>query len=180
MSNKLSIAVFAGGCFWCTEAIFKRIKGVVSVTSGYTGGFIKNPAYREVCQGTTGHAEGVRIEFEPVQVTYNDLLEVFFATHDPTTLNRQGNDVGTQYRSEIFYTSESQKEQAESFVNHLNDNRLFGKPIVTKVSAFEVFYDAEKNHHDYYDLNKTQPYCQVIIYPKLEKLKQLFNDQLKP
>ncbi len=178
MKSNLSIAVFAGGCFWCTEAVFNNVKGVRSVVSGYTGGFIKNPAYREVCNGTTGHAEGIKIEFDETIVSYETLLELFFATHDPTTLNRQGNDVGTQYRSEIFYTNENQKQAAENFIMFLEEEKVFTDKIVTKISAFDIFYEAEDYHQDYYDNNKEQPYCQVMISPKLKKIKTYYSDKL--
>lgn len=178
MSNQLNTAIFAGGCFWCSEAVFNNVKGVKRVTSGYTGGFIKNPAYREVCNGTTGHAEGIKIEFDPMIVSYETLLELFFATHDPTTLNRQGNDVGTQYRSEIFYTSQYQKEAAENFITLLEKEKVFSDKIVTKVSAFDIFYEAEGYHQDYYANNKDQPYCQVMISPKLKKINTYYKDKL--
>lgn len=179
MSHSIKQVVFAGGCFWCTEAVFQRVKGVVSVQSGYTGGFIKNPAYREVCEGRTGHAEGVLLSYDESIVTFNLLLEIFFATHDPTTLNRQGNDVGTQYRSEIFYTEESQKEKAVNFIEMLEKEDLFENPIVTGISPLDVFYNAEDYHQDYYNLNKEQPYCSIIINPKLNKLLTNYKDQLK-
>ena len=151
-------AIFAGGCFWCTEAVFKRLKGVENVKSGYTGGFIKNPAYLEVCQGRTGHAEGIRMDYDESLISYVDLLEVFFATHDPTTLNRQANDVGTQYRSGIFYTDDEQFETAKMYINTLNDSNIFDAPIVTELTALDIFYDAEEDHDNYYDLNREQPY----------------------
>lgn len=171
--------VFANGCFWCTEAIFQRIEGVVEVTSGYTGGTVKNPVYREVCAGTTGHAEGILISYRPDEVSFDTLLEVFFATHDPTTLNRQGNDRGTQYRSEIFYTSEEQKNKSEAFIKLLDTNRVFPNPIVTQMSALDVFYKAEEDHVNFYNENKDQPYCQFIITPKVEKIKKFYKEKLK-
>ncbi|MEM9649421.1 MAG: peptide-methionine (S)-S-oxide reductase MsrA [Bacteroidota bacterium] len=177
-NTKLETAIFAGGCFWCTEAVFQRLNGVEEVASGYTGGNIKNPAYREICTGRTGHAEGIRITFDPTQISYEELLEVFFATHDPTTLNRQGNDVGTQYRSEIFYTTEVQKQKAEEFIALLEDENIFGKPIVTEVSEQKPFYLAEIEHQNYYNDNSAQPYCQVIIDPKIKKLKKHFSNKL--
>jgi len=179
MEKHLDKAVFAGGCFWCTEAVFTRINGVEKVTSGYTGGFIKNPAYREVCNGTTGHAEGIQIDFDKNKVSYTDLLEVFFATHNPTTINRQGNDVGTQYRSAIFYTNEEQKNRAQAYIDLLDKENAFEDLIVTEIINFEVFYVAESNHQDYYDNNKEQPYCQVMISPKIKKLKTHYTDKLK-
>lgn len=171
--------VFANGCFWCTEAVFQRIEGVEEVASGYTGGHIKNPAYREVCSGRTGHAEGILITYRPDAVSFDTLLEVFFATHDPTTLNRQGNDVGTQYRSEIFYTSEEQKNKSEAFIKLLTENKVFPDPIVTPVTPLDVFYKAEENHRDYYNRNKEQSYCHFIITPKVEKIKKYYADKLK-
>ena len=173
-----STAIFAGGCFWCTEAVFQRLNGVKEVISGYTGGSIKNPAYREICTGRTGHAEAIKIVFDASEVTYTELLEVFFATHDPTTLNRQGNDVGTQYRSEIFYTSEDQKREAEDFIALLEKERVFGSPIVTAVTEEKPFYHAEIEHQNYYNDNKLQPYCQFIINPKIKKLNKHFSKKL--
>jgi peptide-methionine (S)-S-oxide reductase len=172
-------AVFAGGCFWCTEAVFKRLNGVHEVKSGYTGGFIKNPSYREVCQGRTGHAEGIRLDYDESLISYTELLEVFFATHDPTTLNRQANDVGTQYRSAIFYLDDEQYETAKLFIKTLNDSNVFDAPIVTELTALEVFYDAEDDHDNYYDLNREQPYCTYLIDPKIKKLTSHFNSILK-
>lgn len=179
MKNSLQIATFAGGCFWCTEAVFNRIRGVEKVVSGYTGGFIKNPAYREVCEGRTGHAEGVQIYFDDTKISFTELLEVFFATHDPTTLNRQGNDVGTQYRSAIFYDSEDQKTQAEEFIKLLNDKKIFDNVIVTEINKLDVFYEAEDYHQEYYDNNREASYCQFIINPKIKKLTMYYNDKLK-
>ncbi|MAU16042.1 MAG: peptide-methionine (S)-S-oxide reductase [Muricauda sp.] len=178
-NSNFETAIFAGGCFWCTEAVFQRLNGVVEVVSGYTGGNIKNPAYREICTGRTGHAEGVKITFDPNIISYMDLLEVFFATHDPTTLNRQGNDVGTQYRSEIFYTTPEQKQMAEDLIHLLERKKLFDSPIVTAVSEAKPFYVAEKEHHDYYNENREQPYCQFIIDPKIKKLNRYFSKKLK-
>ena len=172
-------AVFAGGCFWCTEAVFKRLNGVHEVKSGYTGGFIKNPAYREVCQGRTGHAEGIRLDYDESLISYIELLEVFFATHDPTTLNRQANDVGTQYRSAIFYLDDEQYETAKLFIKTLNDSNVFDAPIVTELTVLEVFYDAEDDHDNYYDLNRKQPYCTYLIDPKIKKLTTHFSSILK-
>lgn len=177
--KELKIATFANGCFWCTEAVFKRIKGVERVFSGYTGGAIKNPTYREICTGRTGHAEAIQIHYDPIIVSFEGLLELFFATHDPTTLNRQGHDVGTQYRSGIFYNSETQKQQAETFIKLLTTKNVFDAPIVTEITSLDVFYEAEKEHHDYYDKNKEQRYCQLVISPKIDKLKTYFNTHLK-
>jgi peptide-methionine (S)-S-oxide reductase len=180
MDNKnTETAIFAGGCFWCTEAFFTDLKGVQKVVSGYIGGKTENPTYREVCEGYTGHAEAIQITFDPEQVTYEELLEIFFATHDPTTLNRQGADVGTQYRSEIFYTTEAQKASAENFIKLLTDQKIFDKKIVTKISAATKFYPAEDYHQDYYALNANQPYCQAVIAPKMEKLKKNYKTKLK-
>lgn len=171
-------AIFAGGCFWCTEAVFQRLNGVEEVLSGYTGGTIKNPAYREICTGRTGHAEAIKITYDPSKVSYVELLEVFFATHDPTTLNRQGNDVGTQYRSEIFYTSPQQKKQAEEFIALLEKERIFGSAIVTAISEEKLFYVAEEEHQNYYNDHRQQPYCQFIIDPKIKKLNTHFSKKL--
>ena len=179
MDTTLQIATFANGCFWCTEAVFIRLTGVEKVVSGYTGGFIKNPPYREVCSGRTGHAEGIQIYFDESKISFIDLMEVFFATHDPTTLNRQGNDVGTQYRSAIFYNSDEQKVQAEEFIKFLNDKKIFNDPVVTEINKLDVFYDAEDDHQEYYDNNKEASYCQFIINPKIKKLKTHFQDKLK-
>jgi peptide-methionine (S)-S-oxide reductase len=179
MTDKIKTAIFANGCFWCTEAVFDRVEGVAQVISGYTGGFIKNPAYREVCNGTTGHAEAAKIIFDESKVSFKSLLEIFFATHNPTTLNRQGNDVGTQYRSAIFYVDENQKAEAQAFVSLLEKEKVFDAPIVTEINKFEVFYDAEDNHQDYYINNTQQGYCQFIIHPKLKKLEQHYKDRLK-
>jgi len=172
-------AIFAGGCFWCTEAFFTDIKGVTKVESGYIGGKTENPTYKEVCSGYTGHAEAIRITFDPAQVGYEDLLEIFFATHDPTTLNRQGADVGTQYRSEIFYTTNEQKAKAENFIKFLADQKIFDKTIVTKVTAAPKWYPAEDYHQDYYANNPNQPYCQAVIAPKLVKLQKNYKSKLK-
>ncbi len=173
------IAVFGGGCFWCTEAVFKMLKGVSNVLPGYASGTTKNPTYEEVSNGNTGHAECTQVEFDPSEVSYRDLLTVFFGSHDPTTLNRQGADVGTQYRSVIFYTTPEQKEAAESFINELNNSNSEGKPIVTEVAPLDVFYVAENYHQDYYERNKEAPYCEVVINPKLEKVVKNFGNLLK-
>ena len=178
-NTKHETAIFANGCFWCTEAIFQRLKGVDEVVSGYTGGTIKNPAYREICTGRTGHAEAIKILFNPSEISYDELLEVFFATHDPTTLNRQGNDVGTQYRSEIFYTTEEQKKAAENFIKILEKEKVFKNPIVTAISEEKPFYKAEEDHQNYYNENKLQPYCQFIIDPKIDKIKKYYANKLK-
>lgn len=172
-------AVFGGGCFWCTEAVFNEVRGVLSVVSGYAAGSTENPTYEEVCSGRTGHAEVVRIEFDPSQVTFRDLLAVFFATHDPTALNYQGNDAGTQYRSTILYTSETQKREAEAMIKEFNDSMAFGKAVVTTVEPLGNFYEAEGYHQKYYARNSYQPYCQITIPPKLNKLHKQFSGLLK-
>ena len=175
----MEVATFAGGCFWCTEAVFLEIKGVEKVVSGYIGGKTVNPTYKDICTGETGHAEAIQITFNPNEVAYEDLLEVFFGTHDPTTLNRQGADVGTQYRSEIFYHSEAQKTKAENYIQLLEKEKLYDKKIVTKVSSATVFYNAEEYHQNYYNQNSSQGYCQMVIAPKLEKLRKYYKSKLK-
>ena len=175
----MEIATLGGGCFWCTEAVYKELKGVISVTSGYSGGDIVNPSYREVCTGSTGHAEVIEIEFDPSVIFFSELLEVFFATHDPTTLNRQGGDVGTQYRSVIFYHNPEQKEAAESVIDRLNQENIFGKPVVTEVTKWKNFFAAEDYHQDYFENNPSQSYCQLVIVPKIEKFRKIFSDRLK-
>jgi peptide-methionine (S)-S-oxide reductase len=179
MSDKLEIATLANGCFWCTEAIFQRLNGVEKVTSGYSGGKVKNPTYNEVTSGETGHAEVIQIQFDPKIITFQEILEVFFATHDPTTLNRQGYDVGTQYRSAIFYHSTAQKEVAEAFIKSLTDAKVFDKKIVTEVTSFDAFYEAEAYHQNYYNNNKNQGYCVAVINPKLDKFIKKYKDKLK-
>ena len=175
----MEVATFAGGCFWCTEAVFLEIKGVEKVVSGYIGGKTVNPTYKDICTGETGHAEAIQITFNPNEVAYEDLLEIFFGTHDPTTLNRQGADVGTQYRSEIFYHSETQKTKAENYIQLLEKEKLYDKKIVTKVSSATVFYPAEDYHQNYYNQNSSQGYCQMVIAPKLEKLRKYYKSKLK-
>lgn len=179
MENNLTTAVFANGCFWCTEAVFAMLKGVQSVKPGYVGGTIKNPTYEQVSNGNTGHAEGIKIIYDPTIITYDDLLAVFFNTHDPTTLNRQGNDVGTQYRSAIFYTSNEQRQKAESLVKELNAAQAYEKPVVTEIVPLIEFYEAEDYHHEYYNNHADAPYCQIVIAPKLEKLQKRFAQLLK-
>ena len=179
MNDSVQVATFAGGCFWCTEAVFLEVKGVDKIVSGFTGGFIKNPAYREVCNETTGHAEGIQITFNPKEVAYEDLLEIFFATHDPTTLNKQGADVGTQYRSAIFYHSKEQKEKAENYIQFIEKEKLYANPIVTQIEEAGVFYLAEDYHQNYYNQNKEQGYCQYVIAPKLDKLRKYYKSKLK-
>lgn len=179
MSN-IDTATFGAGCFWCVEAIFQNLKGVSSVKSGYSGGEIKNPSYKEVCSGRTGHAEVVQITYDPSVISFDELLEVFWQTHDPTTLNRQGGDFGTQYRSVVFYHDEKQKQVAEGYKKKLNDEKVFNNPVVTEVAPFTVFYKAEDYHQNYYNLNKdSNPYCSAVIQPKLEKLKKVFKEKLK-
>jgi peptide-methionine (S)-S-oxide reductase len=178
-SENLELATLAGGCFWCTEAVFQRLKGVKEVLSGFTGGNIKNPAYREIITGRTGHAEAIQIRFNPTIISFQELLYVFFATHDPTTLNRQQNDVGTQYRSAVFYHSEKQKEIAEEVIQELENKEIFQNKIVTEISAVKDFYIAEKEHQDFYNQHRQQPYCQFIIDPKIKKLTEVFADKLK-
>lgn len=173
------VATFGGGCFWCTEAVFLELKGVESVVSGYIGGKTVDPTYKEICGGETGHAEAIQITYDSNEMSFGELLEVFFATHDPTTLNRQGNDVGTQYRSEIFYHNEMQKEISEEYISLMSNENTFGQPIVTQVSPISTFYKAEDYHNNYYNENKTQGYCSYVITPKIEKLKKYFQDKLK-
>ncbi|NJM79338.1 MAG: peptide-methionine (S)-S-oxide reductase MsrA [Flavobacterium sp.] len=179
MNENLEIATFAGGCFWCTEAVFLEVKGVNKVVSGYIGGKTLNPTYREICTGTTGHAEAIQIYFNPKEVAYEDLLEIFFGTHNPTTLNRQGADAGTQYRSEIFYNSLEQKEKAENYIQLITNEKLYNDPIITQVSSATKFYPAEDYHQNYYNQNTAQGYCQMVIAPKLEKLRKYYKSKLK-
>jgi peptide-methionine (S)-S-oxide reductase len=171
-------ATFGGGCFWCTEAVFQNLKAVQSVVSGYTGGSVKNPTYHQVCSGTTGHAEAIQITYDPRAISYEELLEVFWKTHDPTTLNQQGNDYGTQYRSAIFYHDDEQKVLAVHYKQKLDASGLFPAPIVTEIVPFTEFYRAESYHQNYYNQNAGQPYCRAVISPKLDKLKELFSDKL--
>jgi peptide-methionine (S)-S-oxide reductase len=178
MSNQQT-AVFGGGCFWCLEAVFSRLRGIKSVESGYMGGHVENPTYRQVCGGDTGHVEVVRVIFDPEEISYSGLLEVFFTVHDPTTLNRQGNDVGTQYRSVIFYESEEQRRRAEQAIAELNAARTWPDPVVTAVEPAGKFFVAEDYHQEYYANNPSQPYCQITIPPKLKKLQQKFAARLK-
>lgn len=175
----METATFGAGCFWCVEAVFMNLKGVDSVVSGYSGGHIKNPAYKEVCNGNTGHAEVVQITYDPQVISFAELLEVFWQSHDPTTLNRQGNDVGTQYRSAIFYHNEEQKRLAEKYKKELDESDVFDDPIVTEITPFTNFYKAEDYHQNYFNENPYQPYCSIIIRPKVEKIKKVFKDKLK-
>jgi peptide-methionine (S)-S-oxide reductase len=177
--SETDVATLGGGCFWCTEAVLLDLKGVLNVVSGYAGGARPNPTYREVCTGTTGHAEVVQVTYDPAVLSYRDVLEVFFSTHDPTTLNRQGNDVGTQYRSVIFYHDEEQKRVAGELIAELTAEKVFARPIVTELAPFTAFYPAEEYHHDYYRRNTMQPYCQFVIAPKLSKFRQKFAAKLK-
>jgi peptide-methionine (S)-S-oxide reductase len=175
----LEKATFGAGCFWCVEAMFQDIKGVTSVVSGYSGGHVKNPSYKEVCTGRTGHAEVIQVEYDPDIVSYETLLEAFFLSHDPTQLNRQGADVGTQYRSVIYYHTKSQQMLAEEKKRQLNAQDAYGAPVVTEISAFETFYPAEDYHQDYYSANPNQPYCSRVVGPKLEKFRKVFKEKLK-
>lgn len=179
MGKDLQKATLGGGCFWCTEAVYQNLKGVVEVVPGYSGGNIKNPAYREVCTGRTGHAEVVQITYDPEIVNYKEILEVFFMTHDPTTLNRQGNDAGTQYRSAIFYHDEKQKATAEEIIHHFENEKVYENSIVTEITPYETFYKAEDYHKNYFERNKNQPYCQFVIVPKMKKFRKIFNEKLK-
>ncbi|MFH0834566.1 MAG: peptide-methionine (S)-S-oxide reductase MsrA [Patescibacteria group bacterium] len=179
MQNQTEIAVFGGGCFWCTEAIFRSLKGVQKVEPGYAGGEKANPTYREVSSGTTGHAEVIRIEFDPAEISFEDLLNVFFATHDPTTRNRQGADVGTQYRSTILTTTDEQKKIAEKFIAEMNASEFKSTPVVTEIKKLEKFWLAEDYHREYFERNRDAPYCQVVIDPKLAKFKKKFANLLQ-
>jgi peptide-methionine (S)-S-oxide reductase len=173
------IATLAGGCFWCLEAVFKDLRGVNWVMSGYAGGQNANPSYKEVCSGRTGHAEVVQVKFDPDQLSFADLLRVFFAIHDPTTLNRQGNDIGTQYRSAIFTHSEAQKQTAQAVMQEIADAKIWHAPLVTEIVPFQAFYEAEPEHHDYYARNPWSGYCQVVVAPKVAKFRKQFTDRLK-
>lgn len=172
-------ATFASGCFWCVEAKFSQLEGVLKVTAGYTGGHLNNPTYQQVLTGSTGHAEACNIVYDPRVISYDELLEAFFLSHDPTQLNRQGNDVGTQYRSAIFYHNVSQKEKAEYYINALTQQLLYNKPIVTQINPFTKFYVAEDYHQQYYENNPDQSYCRYVIQPELERFKEIFKDKLK-
>lgn len=177
--DNLQIATLGGGCFWCLEAVYNELNGVVQVESGYSGGTVANPSYREVCTGATGHAEVVQVTFDPQVISFNEILRVFFSIHDPTTLNRQGADVGTQYRSAIFYHSPEQKALAEQMIKELDADDIWNGPIVTEVTSFETFYRAEDYHQEYYQRNLTQPYCRVVITPKIAKFRQEYFGRLK-
>lgn len=177
--ENLDTITLGGGCFWCIEAVFQRLEGVKAVRSGYAGGKIKNPTYKEVCSGLTGHAEVVEVVYDPAVVTYRDILKVFFTVHDPTTLNRQGADQGTQYRSVIFYHQESQKTEAEELIRALNAEGAWADPVVTEISPMAVFYPAEDYHQNYYNDNPNQPYCRFVVGPKVEKFEKVFSDRLR-
>ena len=179
-SNQLEVATFGAGCFWCVEAIFKHLEGVESVVSGYSGGDVNNPTYEEVCSGSTGHAEVCQLTYDPSKITYTELLEVFWQLHDPTTLNRQGEDVGTQYRSVIFYHNAQQKKLAEKHKKELDESGAWHNPIVTAINPYKNFYRAEEYHQEYYKLNADNPYSTFVILPKMEKFKKVFKDKLKP
>jgi len=179
MKDNLAIATFGNGCFWCTEAIFQQLKGVETVLSGYTGGQVKNPTYKEVCTGTTGHAEVIQITYDPSVISYRELLDVFFYTHDPTTLNRQGADVGTQYRSAIFYHNKEQEADAKTIIAQLTTEGVYADPIVTEISAIGAYYPAEEYHRNYYNNNKNQGYCRAVINPKLDKFMKKYASKTK-
>jgi peptide-methionine (S)-S-oxide reductase len=179
MTDRLETATLAGGCFWCLEAVYEMLRGVEQVTSGYAGGHVPNPDYYQVCTGTTGHAEVVQVEFDPDEITYQDILDIFFTIHDPTTLNRQGPDTGTQYRSAIFYHSPEQKEIAESTIREVNEDGPWDDPLVTEVVPLDTFYPAEEYHQDYFRRNPNQGYCQIIIAPKVAKARSVFFERLK-
>lgn len=179
MSPQTEVATLAGGCFWCLEAVYDQLRGVVSVESGYMGGKVDNPSYRAVCTGTTGHAEVIQITYNPAEVSFQDLLDVFFVIHDPTTLNRQGNDVGTQYRSAVYYHSAEQKAVAEQVIAALNAEHRWNNPIVTEVTAASKFYVAEDYHQEYFANNASQPYCQVVVAPKVAKFRKYYMEKLK-
>ena len=178
MANE-QVAILGGGCFWCLEAVFDRLRGVTSVESGYTGGHVDNPTYRQVCDGDSGHVEVIRVTFDPAEITFKDLLEVFFEIHDPTTLNQQGNDVGEQYRSVIFYTSEEQKAQAEETIRELTAAKKYPQPIVTAVEPAQKFYMAEGYHQEYYENNRMQPYCMFVVSPKVKKFEKVFGEKVR-
>jgi peptide-methionine (S)-S-oxide reductase len=178
-NNGLETAILGGGCFWCIEAVFQQIKGVSSAQSGYAGGDVENPTYEQVCSGNTGHAEVVRVSFDPEELSYRKLLEVFFYIHDPTTLNRQGNDVGTQYRSIIMFTSPEQEKIAKELIDEMEEQKFYADPVVTQIEPLKTFYKAEDYHQSYYENNAAQPYCQLVISPKVEKFQDKFADILK-
>ena len=178
-SSTMDTATFGAGCFWCVEAVFQRLNGVMSIKSGYSGGSVKNPSYKEVCAGTTGHAEVCQIVYDKTKVSFDELLEVFWKTHDPTTMNRQGNDFGTQYRSSIFYHNEEQKQLAEKYKKALNDSKAYPDPVITEIVPFKEFYEAEDYHQDYFNANGSEPYCKFVIQPKVDKFEKVFKDKVK-
>lgn len=177
--HKEEVATFGAGCYWCTEAQFQQLKGVRLVESGFSGGVVDNPSYREVCNGTTGHAEVCNIYYDPAIISFDELLAAFWTCHDPTTLNRQGNDVGTQYRSAVFYHNEEQKQKTEAYKKKLNEEKAWDNPIVTEIAPFKKFYKADDYHQNYYNNNKNQSYCQFVVGPKVDKFKKVFKDKLK-
>ena len=177
-SGELAVATFGAGCFWCTEGVFQELKGVVAVESGYAGGTVENPTYEQVCTGTTGHAEVCQIRYGPSEIGYAELLEVFWETHDPTAVNRQGNDIGSQYRSVIFYHDEQQNKLAQKYKQKLNESGVWDNPIVTEINPFSTFFKAEEYHQDYYRQNREQGYCRVVIRPKVEKFREVFKGLL--
>jgi peptide-methionine (S)-S-oxide reductase len=179
MTNNTEVIALGGGCFWCIEAVFEDLKGIEKVASGYSNGKVKNPTYKEVCSGLTGHAEVVQVTFDPKIISLKEILEVFFTVHDPTTLNRQGNDVGTQYRSGVYYNSAAQKEVAEAVIKDMTQQKVWDDPIVTEVVAADTFYTAEEYHQNYYNLNGSQPYCKIVIEPKVTKFRNYFKEKLK-
>jgi peptide-methionine (S)-S-oxide reductase len=177
--QRMEVATLGGGCFWCVEAVFDELKGVERVESGYSGGQVENPSYRQVCAGTTGHAEVIQITFDPQVVTFREILEIFFTVHNPTTLNRQGADVGTQYRSVIFYHDETQRAIAQEVINEINAAKTWDAPVVTEVAPFEKFYEAEDYHQEYFRMHGTEPYCQMVIAPKMSKFREHYRERLK-
>ncbi len=179
VSEGQEVITLGAGCFWCTEAVFQRIEGVEKAVSGYSGGFVVEPTYRAICDGTTGHAEVIQVFFDPTKITLAQLLEIFWGTHDPTTLNRQGADMGPQYRSAVFFHNSNQQQIATDLKSQLNASKVFDKPIVTEITAFVNFYSAENYHQDYFNLNGSQPYCQFVVKPKVDKLKKFFSERLK-
>ncbi len=178
-THQTDTATLGGGCFWCTEAQFQQLDGVLHISSGYAGGATKNPTYKEVCTGTTGHAEVIQVVFDPAKISYDEILAAFWQAHDPTQLNRQGNDEGTQYRSVIFYHSDEQRQIAERYKKQLNEEKAYDKPVVTEISPLTIYYKGEDYHQDYYNQNQTQGYCMFVIQPKLDKFKKVFKDKLK-
>lgn len=178
-NQTLDTATFGAGCFWCVEAVFQRLNGVISIKSGYSGGTVKNPSYKEVCNGTTGHAEVCQIIFDKSKISFDELLEVFWKTHDPTTLNRQGNDFGTQYRSVVFYHNEEQKQLAEKYKKQINDEKAYPNPVITEISPYINYYEAEEYHQNYYNQNGSESYCKFVIQPKVEKFEKIFKDKMK-